>query len=165
MPNTARTLRPILNPLIFIFFTCAAITALRGQAAALIITNPETGKEIVYKTGQRVKIVTTDGHKIAGRISFDANNTILIKHYQLSIGDIVAIKRHSLLISILGGGLLVYAGAVTFGVGTLIAAFGQPAGTLLYPPAAALIYAGFHPPNISKMHYLGATSSIKIAYL
>lgn len=150
---------------LFLFFYIAlSLVIVRGQDKGLLLTNSETGREIVFKEGKRVKIITDEGRKIAGRIRFEADH-IFIKDNRIAIEQIAGIKRHPLLLSILGGGVMIYAGVVTIGIGTLIAVYGQPTGALLIIPGVALVFGGLHPPNLSKMHYIGSQASIQIISL
>jgi hypothetical protein len=111
-----------------------------------------SNKEKVIKENRRIQLKTFDGRSIKGRFKIENSNTIMIDNLQIHITDIEALKRNSMLSSILTSGLLIYGGAMAAGFGTIIGAFGNPSGFWLLVPAAGLIYAGVTSPNIHKNH-------------
>jgi len=130
------------------------------QKKGIDIFNEQTGKEIIIKENKRVKIKTSDGVKISGRLKIIDNETILVKNEKIKLSQIEKIKRNPLIISILTNGILYYNGAALAGASILIYAItGNAASFLLTIPATAFIYGGIKSPNILKGYK--ATSSWK----
>ena len=136
-----------------------------AQKRALEISNSETNKQILIKENKRIKIVTTDGQKRSGRFTFENDNTLIIRNQSFSFSDIASIKRDPLLLSIFTSGFLIYAGAITIGVGTIIGIFAESSGFLLAIPGAAMIYAGIKSPNVLKNYKSDSNWSFKVIEL
>jgi hypothetical protein len=111
-----------------------------------------SNKEKVIKENKRIQVKIVDGRTIKGRFTIEDSNTIMIDNLQISLSDIEAFKRNSLVSSIFTSVALIYGGGLAAGFGTIIGAFGNPAGFWLLFPAAGLIYAGIKSPNIHKNH-------------
>lgn len=135
-----------------------------SQESALKITNTTSQKEIIIKENKRIKIQTVDGNKISGRFKLE-NNTLLIGNEQIDLDDIQTLKRHPLSISILGSGVLIYGGIITAGFAVLIGVLADSTAFLLTIPAAAMIYAGIKPPNLSRNYKRGKDWNFEIITL
>ena len=136
-----------------------------AQKRALEISNSETNKQIIIKENKRIKILTTDGQKLSGRFAIEDENALLIRNQNIAFTDIASIKRDPLLLSIFTSGFLIYAGAITIGVGTIIGIFAESSGFLLAIPGAAMIYAGIKSPNVLKNYKSDSNWSFKIVEL
>lgn len=133
-----------------------------AQKRALEISNSETNKKVVIKENKRIKILTTDGRKLSGRFAIEDENTLLVRNQGIAFSDIAGIKRDPLLLSIFTSGFLIYAGAITMGVGTIIGIFVESSGFLLAIPGAAMIYGGIKSPNLLKNYKSDSNWSIKV---
>lgn len=132
------------------FLSLFFVTLLPAQEQALRISSPASDKEVIIKENKRIKVRTTGGEKISGRFHIAENNVILIKDQRIEISDIAAVKRNPLFLSIFSSGFLIYAGALTAGMGAIIGIFVESSGFLLAIPGAAMIYAGIKSPNVLK---------------
>ena len=126
--------------------------AVRTQEQAIQLTNQRTGKEITIQENKRIKVKMQDGRKFSGRYKIENPDTLSIRGQTFALADIVELKRNPLLISTLTGGVLVYAGALTAGMGAIIGIFVQSSGFLLAIPGAALIYTGLKAPTFSRKY-------------
>lgn len=124
--------------------------AVRGQEQAIKLTNQKTQKEIIIQENKRIKVKMQDGRKFSGRYKIENPDTLSIRGQTFALADVVELKRNPLLISTLTGGVLVYAGALTAGMGAIIGIFVQSSGFLLAIPGAALIYTGLKAPTFSR---------------
>ncbi len=111
-----------------------------------------SNKEKVIRENRRIHVKTFDGRTMKGRFKIENSTTIMIDNLRIHLTDIEALKRNSMLSSILSSGILIYGGALAAGFGAIIGAFGNPAGFWLFVPAAGMIYAGIKSPNIHKNH-------------
>jgi small nuclear ribonucleoprotein (snRNP)-like protein len=127
-----------------------------SQNKGIRMINLNSNKEKVIKENKRVQVKIVDGRTIKGRFTIEDKNTIMIDNLRISITDIEAFKRNSLVSSIFTSGALIYGGGLAAGFGTIIGAFGNPAGFWLLVPAAGLIYAGIKAPNIHKNHTINS---------
>ncbi len=151
-----------MKKLSFLIFSLLFITLVSAQERAIKITNQTNNKEIVIKENKRVKIETKAGEKISGRFTIQDNETILIKNQSIALTDIETIKRNPFLVSLLTSGFLVYAGALTIGIGAIIGLLNNSAAFLLAIPGAAMVYAGIKSPNFHKKYKPGTNVSIEI---
>jgi len=132
------------------------INILLAQEQAIKITNLNSEKEVIIKENKRIKVKTIDGRKISGRLSIENDNAILIDGQRVELTDIDGMKRNPLLVSLLTSGFLIYAGAITAGMGVIIGIFVNPTAFLLTIPAAGMIYAGIKSPNFNRTYkYVG----------
>ena len=74
-------------------------------------------------------------------------------------------QRNQAIFSIFTSGFLIYAGAITMGVGTIIGIFAESSGFLLAIPGAAMIYAGIKSPNVLKNYKSDSNWSFKVIEL
>lgn len=123
-----------------------------SQNNAIKITNLNTNKEKVIKENRRIKLKTSDGRKIKGRLKVENNSTIIIDDVRINLADIEELKRNPLLTSILTSGFLIYGGAITAGLGVLIGVLLDSTAYWLVLPAAGMIYTGIKSPNFNKNH-------------
>ena len=126
------------------------VNLILAQEQALKISNPTSEKQVLIKENKRVKIRTTEGEKISGRLKILDAHSIAIGDTPIQLMDIKEIKRNPLLISLFSSGFLIYAGAITAGMGVIIGLFVESSGFLLAIPGAALIFAGIKSPNVLK---------------
>lgn len=136
--------------LAFFLLSVLAVNLALAQEQVIKITNPSVAKEAFIKENKRIKIKTFAGEKISGRFSIEENNILIINGRAIPLADIAEIKRNPLLLSIFTTSFFIYVGAITAGIGMLIAAFGQTSGLLLGIPAAGMIYAGIKSPNFLR---------------
>ncbi len=149
-----------------LFSLCFSLSLLSvAQKQALEISNSETNKQRVIKENKRIKIITANGQKLSGRFTIENDNTLLIRNQTIAFSDIASIKRDPLLLSIFTSGFLIYAGAITMGVGTIIGIFVESSGFLLAIPGAAMIYAGIKSPNVLKNYKSDSNWSFKVIQL
>lgn len=99
----------------FVFITNTAFSQERG----IILTSKSDGDVEFYPENKRVKIVTKDHKKHFGRIVILDDFSISIDNQKIMIEDIVKIKSHSILSTILST-TFVYIGS-TFIVGGAVA--------------------------------------------
>jgi len=134
--------------ILLISFLCVNLST--AQENVLKISSPTSEKEVIINQNKRIKIQTVDGEKISGRFRIEGTNAITIKDQTIALSDIESIKRNPLFLSIFSSGLLIYAGALTAGMGVIIGLFVESSGFLLTIPGAALIFAGVKSPNVLK---------------
>ena len=139
-----------MGKIAILFLSVFFVTLLPAQEQALKLSSPASTKAVIIKENKRIKIRTADGEKITGRFRITENNVIRIKDQRIEISDIQAIKRNPLLLSLFSSGFLIYAGALTAGMGAIIGIFVESSGFLLAIPGAAMIYAGIKAPNVLK---------------
>ncbi|QBA63253.1 hypothetical protein [Muriicola soli] len=137
------------TPTFFSFFLFVTFISW-SQEKAIKIINQETQKEIIIKNNKRVKIVTSEGQKITGRLAIADDTTIFVNKQQLVLSDIYEIKRNPLLTSILTSSVIIYAGALTTGFGVLIGVLVDSTAFWLTLPGAAMIYTGLKAPNFNR---------------
>ena len=148
---------------IVLFCCCIFLTFQAfGQQQLLKITNPSLSKEILIKENKRIKIKTVDGIKHAGRFTAGVDQTLIIDGVPIALADIAEIKRNPLLLSLFTSGFFIYAGAITAGVGLLVAVFGQPAGALLTIPAAGMVFIGIKSPNFLRKFKRGGNWTFEL---
>ena len=142
---------------------CLSIVSIAiAQKQALEISNSETNKQIIIKENKRIKIMTTSGQKISGKFTIKDQNSMLIRNQTIHFLDIASIKRDPLVLSIFTSGFLIYAGALTVGIGTIIGIFVESSGFLLAFPGAAMIYGGIQSPNVLKNYKRATNWSFKV---
>lgn len=130
---------------IFCLFPCYS------QQKALKISNSETGKTLYFDEGQRVRLVTMQGDRLTGNLYFFDQERIFVEYRDIPLSEIKKIKRHPLLIIL--PTTIIFADLASTAAGgailvTLLTA--NPAGLLLFIPAAALTYGALKPPNFLK---------------
>ncbi|MBT8281890.1 MAG: hypothetical protein KJO16_09945 [Muriicola sp.] len=148
----------------FLLFLCVNFFSW-SQEQAIKITNQETQKEIIIKNKKRVRIVTSAGQKITGRLAIADNTTIFVDNQQLALSDIYEIKRNPLLTSILTSGAIIYAGALATGFGVLIGVLADSSAFWLTVPGAAMIYTGIKSPNFNRKYSKDKYWSLEIVSL
>ena len=139
---------------IIAFFVCCLLWsfALQGQEKAIKLTHQKSGKEITIKENKRIKVKMSDGRKFSGRYKIENADTLSIRGQRIALADVMDLKRNPLLISTITGGVLIYAGALTAGMGAIIGIFVQSSGFLLAIPGAAMIYTGLKAPTFSRKY-------------
>jgi len=144
-------LQPIfIKNLSVLFLSLIFVNLTLAQQQAIRISSPTSTKEVIIKENKRIKIKTADGERISGRFRTVSNNAIVIKDQRIEISEIESIKRNPLLLSLFSSSFLIYAGALTAGMGAIIGIFIESSGFLLAIPGAAMIYAGIKSPNVLK---------------
>ena len=121
-----------------------------AQEQVIKITNESVAKEIIIKENKRIRVRTQDREKITGRFTVIDSRTISIKDQEISLSEIISIKRNPLLLNIFTSSFFVYAGAITIGIGAIIAALSDSSAWLLAIPGSAMIYTGIKSPNFLK---------------
>ncbi|MGB6269340.1 MAG: hypothetical protein WBF67_10060 [Olleya sp.] len=138
-----------MKKIITLIFGLLITSHVFSQQQALKITNQTSNKVITIKENKRVKITTASGEKLSGRFTIN-NDSIVIDNRQIALQDITDIKRNPLLVSIVTNGLLIYGGALTIGIGTIIGVFANTNGFLLAIPGAAMVTTGILSPNFNR---------------
>lgn len=156
-------------PIIFSLLFAANILA---QSGALAITNLETQKVRVIKENKRIRINTTNGEKLQGRFSILDENTIALDGRNITLNEIVVIRRHPLFNTIFIKTNLIHIGALSlfFGVlGTALSTGLSEDGIERYAPLAggvsllaAGIYGAYKSPNLNKGFRIDQNWSFKI---
>ncbi len=97
-----------------------------SQERGIILTN-KTDKDVeFYQENKRVKITTKDNKKHFGRIVIVDDNTISIDNQNIKIENIIKIKSHSVLSTILTvpfifiGSVAIIGGTVAGGIGAIV---------------------------------------------
>jgi small nuclear ribonucleoprotein (snRNP)-like protein len=110
---------------ILILFTLFVNIA-TSQERGIILTNITDNDIEFYQENKRVKITTKDNKKHFGRIVIVDDFTISIDNQNIKIEDIIKIKSHSVLSTILSvpfiffGSLAVVGGTVAGGIGAIV---------------------------------------------
>ena len=140
----------IMKKDILLIFCLVLSTISMAQEQAIKITSEKAAKEIVIKENKRIKVQTSDGQKIAGRFKVVDDNSIMVNDKIIALSDILSVKRNPLLLSIFTSSFLIYAGAITVGIGAIVGVFADSSGFLVMIPGAAMIYTGIKSPNFLK---------------
>lgn len=134
----------------FLLLGLLLLNQLAAQENAIKISSPTSEKVVVIKENKRIKIKMVDGQKLSGRFKIADSHSVFLENQQIPFTDIIEIKRNPLLLSIFSSSFLIYAGAITAGMGAIIGLFAEASGFLLIIPGAALLFAGIKSPNVLK---------------
>jgi len=145
---------------LFLIISCTLFT----QNQAIKLTKTSNNKEVIIKENKRVKLETTDGRKVTGRINIK-NNTIMIDDEAFEIEDIASLKRNTLFLSILTSSFFTYAGGITLGIGTIIGLLADTSAFWLILPGSAMLYTGIKSPNFHRKFINDGTWTIEIIKL
>ena len=126
-----------------LFFTCFTY----AQESVIKITNNKNKKEIIIKENKRIRLKTIKGEKISGRFKIVDANTILIRGKEIKLPEIIKIKKHPLLVSILTNIGFVYL-ASGFTLLTYFITSSSEIAVIL--GLSGTIYGVFKTPNILK---------------
>lgn len=131
-----------------------------SQEKILRLSNPETGKESVFKQNESIKIKTVQGEKIKGNLSIADDNQIMINNIPVPVSTIEKIKRHPVALNVVVTAGLFLIGAYTVFGGWLILAWsGEAIGALLVHAGAASFATGIILPNLYP-HTVGENASV-----
>ncbi|MET1259609.1 hypothetical protein ABV409_09710 [Flagellimonas sp. DF-77] len=146
-----------------LFLGCLLVASLSfAQEQGIKITNESVAKEIIIKENKRIRVRTQDREKITGRFTVVDAKTISIKGQNIPLSEIISIKRNPLLLNIFTSSFFVYAGAITIGIGAIIAALSDSSAWLLAIPGSAMIYTGIKSPNFLKNYKTAGDWSFEI---
>ncbi|AGC76287.1 hypothetical protein [Nonlabens dokdonensis] len=125
-----------------------------AQVNYLVLENAELNETHILEDNQNVRVVTEDGKRYNGRMLIIDEKTIKIKGDLIPLEHIWKIKKHSRLVSVLFGIVIVYVSLVTIGAGILIATYG---GEVALGTGVGLIggfgmYGGINGVNLSKAY-------------
>jgi len=134
----------------FLLLGLFLLNQLAAQKNAIKISSSTSEKVVIIKENKRIKIKTADGKKLSGRFKITDPHSVFVDNQQIPLTDITEIKRNPLLLSIFSSSFLIYAGAITAGMGAIIGLFAEASGFLLIIPGAALVFAGIKSPNVLK---------------
>lgn len=142
-----------MKALISIFLLCSL--SLQAQEQQLVAMNLETGEVIAFPEKKHIKIKLESGQKIAGKFKIIDTQTIILRKLPIAIKDIVKIKRHPILLSILNSMGWISAGA---GVGTAIAFSSDPEtpdanGTMALLSGIVVVSVAYFPLNYWSKGY------------
>lgn len=115
-------MKNFINYSLFLLLLCAG-TSTFGQEKVLQLQHQEREVTRTIKENKRVRVKTTDGQKFKGRLVIVDANTISIKGKVIALNDIEKIKRDPLLLNLMATSGFVYLGALTVGVGAIVAIF------------------------------------------
>jgi hypothetical protein len=135
-----------------------------AQEKALKVIQEDTKKAIVFKNNSRVKIKTTDGTRLRGKL-FIKDDTIYVNNIFVNLEDIIMIKKDPLVIYILTSAFLIYTAASTAGIAFIMGVLVDSSSFLLAIPAAAVFYTGLKAPNFSKKYKLENGRSLQLVDL
>ena len=110
-----------LKAILFLFMLCNIAVA---QQKGILLSSKTDDDTEFFRENKRVKIKTIDGKKHTGRIQIVDENTIKIDNDLIAIGSITKIRRQSLFSAILSGGFIAIGGAAVVGGATDKASFG-----------------------------------------
>lgn len=99
-----------------------------AQIQHLVLENDERDEIHILEDNQMVRVVTINGERHKGKMQIVDANTISIKNALIPLTDIDKIKKHSKLVAVLLGTVVIYFSSVAIGAGVLIAIFGEVAG-------------------------------------
>jgi len=129
-----------------------SVTLISAQDQVIRISNDSSDKEVIIKDNRRVKIKTSHGQKIAGRLGIQQGDSIMIDEKRIAIADIQEIKRNLLRTSIFSSGFFIYAGALTIGIGVIGGVLVDSTVFLAAIPGAGLIYTSSKSPNFHRKY-------------
>jgi len=137
--------------LLLVLLSVFTFNCLIAQEKGIRVFNEQQSKEFIIKENRRIRIKTSDDHKISGRFKIVDDETILIKKRTIKLREIEKLKKHPLGMSIVINGILYYyAVALSAAVLTTYAASSDPLALILLLPAPALIYSAILSPNFLK---------------
>lgn len=135
-----------------------------AQVNYLILENIELNETHLLEDNQNVRVVTENGKRHTGKMFIVDEKTIKIKGHLIPLEQIWKIKKHSRLVSVLLGIVVVYFSLGAVGAGILIATFGGEValGTGLAVVGGLGVYGGINGINLSKAYKsdLGWTFSV-----
>ncbi len=131
--------------IVFAFLTALSVTA-HAQDYALKISNSKLSKELIIKHNKRVRLFTNSGLKLNGKAKIAADH-LVVEGQRIELDEINKIKRNPAIISFLTTSASIYVGAVTLGVGTMVALFGGPQPLVWIATGSGLLYLGTQKPN------------------
>lgn len=126
-----------------LLFTCFTY----AQDGIIKIMNNKNHKEIIIKENKRIRLKTIEDEKISGRFKIIDAQTILIRGKEIKLSEIIKIKKHPLLVSILTNIGLVY---FTSGFTLLTYYLTSSAEVAVILGLSGAIYGVFKTPNILK---------------
>lgn len=129
------------------------------------ITHKNKPKEIIIQEESRVRVRNADGKKISGKLEIVDTNSIRVAGQTLQLSELKGVKKNPLGLSIATKGVLIYGGALTIGMGTIIGVFVDTKAFLLFLPGSAMIYTGTRSPNILKNYKLDKGWSYELVSL
>ena len=89
-------MKTVLTFCFFLFCVCITFS----QQKKITVTNSITKKERNFKEGLRIRVKTTAGKKISGRLKIIDKETIRLRKHTIKLTDITKIKRHPLAMTI-----------------------------------------------------------------
>lgn len=138
-------MRYIFSLLFFISFFALS------QTKALQLTHQESQKTKIIYEDKRIKIKTIDGNTLKGKLLIIDDQTIKVGEQLLTLDQIVKIKRHPLVMDVFIKVGFIYAGALTVGVGGLMALLGNAdAGLTMVAIGGGMFTIGILSPNVLK---------------
>lgn len=141
-----------------ILFILMATLLLSYSAAAqvqqLVIENAQFNETHILTDDQMVRVVTTSGKRHKGRMQIVDENTISIQGILIPLNEIDKIKKHSRLVAVLIGAVVVYFSAAAIGIGAIIAILGgELAGGAAISAAGVLgMYGGINGVNLYRSY-------------
>lgn len=134
-----------------------------SQGKYISITKLKTGKEYIIKENLRVRIKTTDGRKLIGRLQIEDDNSIFIRDVKIPLSSIAKIKRNPLALTIAVDGALIVGSAFTALVGLFLVDFVGPTSLAFTVPVFyGLAVSGLNSPNFIPAFKVKNNLDIKI---
>ena len=106
------------NTLKAILFFFMLFNSAVAQKNGILLTSKTDDDTEFFRENKRVKIKTIDGKKHTGRIKIVDENTIMIDNDLIAMNTIRKIRRQSLFSAILSGGFIAIGGAAVVGGAT-----------------------------------------------
>lgn len=150
---------------IMLFAVCVlCVTTVFSQEKYLSIFNAETGKEVVFKQGKRVRVRTVQGGKLNGKLRFADENQVMINNMIIPMTSIGKIKKNPIVLQILITGSLAYIGVVGVGGGLILMLGYQETaiGLGAFIIGSAAITGGILTPNFLPATRIFKNSTIKV---
>ncbi len=132
-------------------------TSTFSQEKYLSILNSDSGKEMVFKQNQRIRIKTIQGGKVNGKLQIVDDEQIMVGNMVVPIINIEKIKRNPLLLNVLVSGTLFIIGIYGVLAGLVYIAWtGEVIGAIaLFAGGVATFIAGILSPDFlpaAKVH-------------
>lgn len=156
-------MKTLLITLVVMLMACIAT----AQLQYLVLENEEINEIHILEDDQMVRVVTKTGERHKGKMQIVDENTISIKGYHIALDDIDKIKKHSRLVAVILGVVVVYVSATALLAGVFIIAWSGEiaAGAAIGAIGAAGIYGAFNGINLNRSYknYRGWTYRVETA--
>ncbi len=147
----------------FFVFALFIATGLLSQEKFISIYNPVSDKTAVFKDNARVRVKTSDGGKLSGKLHIQDDINVMINNISIPVTSIEKIKLNPLFLNVLISGTLIIMSAYSFLAGLVVAVWGGAGlGVALIGSSVGFAVAGILSPNFLPAVTVDSGSTVKI---